>query len=196
MAEPRHNGPSTATVDVGPSRPTWRDWLGHDAPEPTEMLSREQLIDRLRADHINVTSATIALWQRRGLLPYPTKRREGTATIGYYPNWIATLVQELRRLQGSGLKLEQIGPHLRSLARQITAPTSVTRVISAHDEGVIGASETASVPRIPASAPDSFGPLAEALARIYRHEYGTAIQKVEVRLVDDRGNPVSFTFNV
>jgi DNA-binding transcriptional MerR regulator len=163
------------------------------------MLTREDLVDRLRAEGVDVTPDAIALWQRRGLLPYPTKRRKGTATVGYYPAWVADLVRELRRLQAEGMKLEQIVPHLRARANQIAKPVTVAvPVAAASGEAHAPQVQTRTVPATigVAIAPDSFGPLADALARIYRAQYGTGVAKVEIRLTDDRGNPVSFTFNV
>ena len=95
-----------------PTRPTWRDWVGPNAPEQAEMLTRNQLFTDLRADDSTSPTPQSHCGNDAGYSPYPTQRRENTTTTGYYPVWMADLVRELRRLQGEGLKLEQITQHL------------------------------------------------------------------------------------
>jgi hypothetical protein len=100
-------------------RERWRAWCPN-APEPKAFLTREHIIDRLHEDGIMVSSDAIALWQRRGLLPYPDKRREGTATIGYYPDWIVQVIRELRRFQGEGVRLRDMQVPLRRYAQHVS----------------------------------------------------------------------------
>ncbi len=43
-------------------------------------------------------------------------------------------------------------------------------------------------------SPSVFEPLATAIARAYRERYGTQITEVQIRLIDERGNPMDFSF--
>ena len=85
-------------------RATWRDWAP-DAPEPAELLTREELLDRLDATGTLVTANQLRYWQAAGLVPYPIKRRRGQAVYGYYPPWMIEFIRSLRDLQAR--KFEQ-----------------------------------------------------------------------------------------
>ncbi len=208
----------TESPPTKPLRQTWRDWAP-DAPEPDELLTRDELVERLRAEDVAVRPQDFLFWQRKGVLPYPVKRRSGTATTAYYARWVAGLVRELRRLQGQGYSLEEIRPRLRALARDLSSrqdasitgdtpnvsvsvPTGTFRAIHAHDTLAVGVEEQVSVSRTAgqsaaiAVAPVGFGPIAAALARIYEEAYGARIRVVEIRLVDERGNPLAFSFPI
>ncbi len=57
-----------------PKRETWRDWMSPEAPEPTELLSRDELVNQLRQEGIKVSAADLRNWQDDGIVPYGIRR--------------------------------------------------------------------------------------------------------------------------
>ena len=209
MSECVAQGKTPATeTRAKPTRQTWRDWAP-DAPEPPELWTRDDLAARLQAEDIAARPQDLLFWQRKGVVPYPVKKRQCNATTAYYAPCVAGLVRELRRLQGQGYSLEEIRPRLRVFARDLSrrqdasstgstpnvslsAPSGALHTSHVHDVVAIGAEERASVSTT--VAPVGFGPIATALARIYEEAYGARIRAVETRLVDERDNPSVFSF--
>ena len=80
-----------------PKRETWRDWMPEGFPQPSdeELVTRSELLDRLRSDPqrtIDITERTLRLWESEGILPGPIRQRHKGATRALYPPWYATLV--------------------------------------------------------------------------------------------------------
>ena len=106
-----------AAETTKPARETWRDWLPPDAPEP-ELLTREQLVARLREAGIDADVSDLRYWEYHGILPRPVRQRHDGATRAVYPDWFVWLVGLLREYQGRDNKsLQEIGPALRFAAR-------------------------------------------------------------------------------
>ncbi len=101
-----------------PPKETWLDWIGPLSREDIlrvalPMLTRGELLDRLHEKGFEATERDLAFWQRKGALPYPSKRRKGRTAISIYPVWLVDLVALLRQSQQYGLPLDQIGPMLK-----------------------------------------------------------------------------------
>ena len=111
----REEAAVAATAPTRPSRESWRDWAP-DAPEPAELLTREELLDRLAAEGLPVTGNQLRYWQTAGLVPYPIRRRLGQAVYAYYPAWMVELVRGLIDLRAQGHTLPQIRAILRAKA--------------------------------------------------------------------------------
>jgi len=192
-----------------PRQVTWVDWSNPDAEQPTDLMTRDELVQALNREGVQVTVRDLAFWQSNGAIPYPLKRRIQGVTQGYYPPWFAELIRELRRLQEDGRKLSEIRPALHALAQNL----SRQRHVSAHDQGRMTSTEHAhiqattghlSLKGLSAAvssgsgtlsvSPSVFEPLATAIARAYRERYGTQITEVQIRLIDERGNPMDFSF--
>jgi hypothetical protein len=98
-------------------RETWEDWLpeGSHVP-PQELITREELITTLRNLGVSITPVDLRNWQQAGVVPYGKRgwdeKTRKTRTL--YPPAMVTLIQRLRKLQGEGYKLQDIGPRLRS----------------------------------------------------------------------------------
>ncbi len=102
------------------NRETWRDWL----PAGTaagELLTREQILERLRRWRVEATEADLRYWEYEGILPRPVRRSHEGAVRAIYPAWFVPLVRELRHLQRSGLSLSEIAPRLRIHVRLMLA---------------------------------------------------------------------------
>lgn len=95
---------------------TWREWVG-DAGDPPE-LSRVEVLARIESLGLRFDLRTLRYWTTLGVLPRPTTLGK-SGTAGSYPEWIIDLIFQARRLQTSGLSLEQIRPRMRFEAVQL-----------------------------------------------------------------------------
>ena len=102
---------------------TWRDWAP-DAPEPSALLTRQELLDRLAREGFPTTGNQLRYWQTAGLVPYPVRRRQGQAVYAYYPPWMVEIVRALLDLRAHGDKLPQIRATLRGLAPAVANGSS------------------------------------------------------------------------
>ncbi len=176
---------------------TWRDppWSPVGAPEPDELMTRDELIEALNREGLGVSVGDLRNWQSAGVVPYAVKRWTGDATRGVYPGWMVDVVRDLRRLQGEGYKLRQIGPLLRTNERLRRAYAESTP---------LSGSERWAATNRPADLAD-IGPRLRAVAQSHELRTGTRICRVEavleldgddprllIRLHDDRGHPLTF----
>lgn len=207
------------------AKATWRDWAGPETlePDPSELLTRDELVTRLQGEGLKVTSHNLLSWQSRGFLPYPTKQRIGRASYAYYAPWVVDLVRELRRLQGEGKSLTEIRAHLLGMAQgrtgishpleatagsRLTGQAELGVDVSAADTGQIRGKESASIVVYPetqtrtatnvtaalVAAPKGLTHIATAIARMYEEQFGTRIARVEIGMTDENGTPFSFVF--
>ena len=85
------------------------------------LLTRGELLDRLREKGFDADDQDLAYWQRTGAIPYPTKRRKDKTTIAVYPIWMVELIELLRQGQQFGLNLKEIAPVLKPDVARFTA---------------------------------------------------------------------------
>jgi len=97
-------------------RITWRDWQPTGTPDPDELLTRVEFVSCMNDLGIDVDVRALLYWERLGTLPRGVRKRVNKATYVFYPRWLMRSVARLRRLQGSGMSLDQIGPRLREMA--------------------------------------------------------------------------------
>jgi DNA-binding transcriptional MerR regulator len=121
MSEPRRDASltttaSTQTLNTGEVtvdlRRDWRDWLPDGAPEP-QLITRDELIEWLADNGINLPTRTLESWHRQGVLPYPVRRKHGETVKALYPTWFITAIKHLRDSQDRGLSLDKIKPLMR-----------------------------------------------------------------------------------
>ncbi len=184
-----------------PKRETWRDWMSPEATEPTELLSRDELVNQLRQEGIKVSAADLRNWQDDGIVPYGIRRWYQGATRTLYPPWMADTIRELRELQAAGKALPQIKQDLRIAARQRTTPiplagtaigtSSSTATLTLSDSLRAEVTETASVVKTP--PPDIEAHLRQ-WAQAHEAVFGIKIARIDVSLVDERGHPLTFHF--
>ncbi len=193
-----------------PTKRTWRDWAP-DAPEPPDLLSRDELVERLAAEGVKASVRDLRNWQVAGAIPYGIRRWDGDAPRAMYPLWMADLVRELRAMQAQGIPLLEIGHRLQANAKTyaarrdasiagstpnigVSVPSGGQRGnLNVQDAGQIGAAESISVVASPAPPPDIPPRLLE-WARDHERTFGIKIAHVDVALVDEYGRPLSFQF--
>lgn len=103
--------------------PPWSD----DGALPERVLTREQLVERARANGAEVTARDLIYWETEGVLPRAVKRWHDGATRALYPPWATYFVVTLRRLQRDELPLRAIAeelrrPHHLAIARDAYRP--------------------------------------------------------------------------
>lgn len=185
-----------------PKRETWRDWMSPEAPEPTELLSRDELVNQLRQEGIKVSAADLRNWQDDGIVPYGIRRWYQGATRTLYPPWMAYTIRELREMQATGLALPEIKQRLRVAARQRTTPiplagtaigtSSSTATLTLSDSLSADVTETVSVVRTP---PPDIETHLRQWAQAHEAVFGIRIARIDVSLVDERGHPLTFHFD-
>jgi DNA-binding transcriptional MerR regulator len=118
---------ATAPAKAPPktNRATWLDWQRvavPEAPEPRELLTREEFVDRLNGIGLDIdVDSNLRYWERKGILPRAIRRGDGVTRTSrsYYPPWMIGLVILLRELQADGLSLPEIAQRLRAEAPRV-----------------------------------------------------------------------------
>ncbi len=187
-------GVAPAKPTAKPNKETWRDWLAEDAPEPTGLVTRDTLLDRLRNEGLGVGVYDLRNWQWAGIVPYGVSRwdPETRTTRAFYPPAMADIVRTLLARKADGHKLADLGPELRDQFRTLTSP----RRVEAKDRAAITATETAAAAVRPPALPTALAPALAELARNHERAFGGAIVAAEVRLIDDRGRPLAVRFDL
>lgn len=114
--------------DVQPvtkTRITWRDWQLPGTPDPDELLTREEMVERLKNLGIPVAHTTLRYWELIGVLPRGVRMRRNKVTGVYFPRWLLISIVLLRRLQELGWSLQKIASRLRETAPDAIHITSV-----------------------------------------------------------------------
>ena len=185
-------------TENGTKRLTWEAWLPPGAPHPgdDELLTRDELIERVKELGTPVTTNQLRYWENVGAFPRPVRRFWPTAgaVSALYPLWAAVLVPRLDEMRRDGVPWDEIGRDLRA-----RVPAAVSLTVA--DEGAIGSSDVAHVVKIPVAdativAASAIGDLAyaeriapalKAYARRYAAITGRAVATIEVRLADETG---------
>jgi len=97
----------------------WDDWLDPDSPPAQRTYTLPELLADLAQRGVSATENDLEFWQRRGVLPYPRRRRHDGATRALYPVAAAVVIQQLRLLQRQGYSLAQIATRVRRYARSM-----------------------------------------------------------------------------
>ena len=189
-----------------PNKETWRDWLPPGAPEPTDLLTRAELIEQLQAEGLSVSAFDLRNWQSAGIVPYGINRwdKETQATRTFYPLVMVDIIRTLRALQTNGHKLSDIGPMLLDQFGRILGSQKAlgsghdglpsVRHITVADAAVIRSSDAAHA-SVSTAPPGLKAQLVE-MARNHERAFGLTITHAEVRMVDDRGRPMVHRFDL
>jgi len=97
------------------NRETWQDppWTHPDESPQFNVLTRNQLIERVQENGFEVSTRDLIFWESEGILPRAVKQRHQGATRAVYPHWMTYYVVTLRELQRAGRSLEAIAEELR-----------------------------------------------------------------------------------
>jgi hypothetical protein len=110
-------------------RQPWTEWWpsGAEIPPDNSLFTAADIIGQLAGRGINVDSDDLQFWAFAGALPGPIRRRRDGATRGLYPDVFVQAVQELHRLQGEGVSLDdarwQIRSHFQKKALEDSNPS-------------------------------------------------------------------------
>jgi len=176
----------TATEETGAAlatdEGTWEDWMppGMRRPVDDELLTRAELVERLRQMNVAVTNRTLVHWETRGALPRPVRRWYRGATRATYAPWVAEAAAQVPRLRREGLSFPEIGERLRA------APAE--RRLASADAATVEATATATVDATPTAPSDADleGSLA-AFAQRYYAVSGIPVAAIEVRVTGANG---------
>ncbi len=163
--------PDQQVIDT---RAAWKRLLPSDSPEmaPERRISRDELIARLRDEGLSVTAFDLGNWQAAGVVPFGISRWDGRVTRTFYPPIMVDIVRSVRALQANGRKLAEIGPLLQE-----------------HFAGILGRdADNIDPPEFPHVLAD--------FARNHERIFGHQIVRAEVRLIDDRGIPSAYRFDL
>jgi hypothetical protein len=205
----RANG-RTMPAETTPQPETWADWLAGDesAPGAGELLTRDELLARLRDEGIIVSSHDLKNWQRLGVLPLGIPHRAGRSTHARYPPQAVIALALVRQLQSQGHTMADIRKILRGTFR---IPPEEGQIVVNRGAGTLALEHGRVIYRIApptatatgnAFAPDiilgKLDPPAglqdqvAAFARMAEQAYGGRIVRAELRLIDERGLPLKF----
>jgi len=98
---------------------TWRDWLPPGASPDPPTITRDQLLERLKARGIDLPERTLRSWEHAGVLPRAVVRRLGTTPHAFYPAGYEDIVENMHHWRNAPRNqrrpLRELGPAARSL---------------------------------------------------------------------------------
>ena len=169
--------PEQLRIDDDPTILTGEDIAGQVTTP--ELLTREEVVDRLLADHsIAVTANNLRAWQDRGILPRAIVRWRDGSKKALYPPWAVPVIARLVHYQRAGLPWQEITDRLR---REAVTQAAYHMGRRAHGTAPVSGYLHAY--------------LAE-YARAVERLTGKPVAAVEVRPLDPDGAPVGDGFTV
>ncbi|HEV2107659.1 MAG TPA: hypothetical protein VGR16_05305, partial [Thermomicrobiales bacterium] len=78
---------STIDAPAKQNRATWLDVLPEGTPplDIDSFLTRDEVVEELTEQGVDVDAGTLVYWERIGLLPRPIRRHRGGAPRALYP---------------------------------------------------------------------------------------------------------------
>jgi hypothetical protein len=170
----------TGTQATASDHQTWHDWLRRGGVDEatiaqTATLTRDELIERLAAGGVDVTAYDLQNWQQAGIVPHGIRRRHHGATRLLYPWWMVDIIRTLREFQREERSLNRIA--------QILVIQAIT--LAKHIDDL-------PLPSMPSD-------IETQIRRWVDHHvatYGIPIRYAEISLVDERGHPLTFRFDM
>lgn len=173
-----------------PKRETWKDWLPPGEPEPDVLFTRDAITDMANAMRPPkpIKPSDIRVWESRGILPRPIRRRHGNAQYALYPEWQANLARQVRVFQRQGYTLDEIKPRIRTHARVMFGlgdPADLETIRKSAGQRVVTSPEdlTLSAPMVTEL---------EQLAAVYELMTGENVVRAEVHLIADNGHAIRY----
>jgi len=151
-------------------------------PEPTDLITRDEVIARLRRRGVKVAARTLAHWESVGATPHPVRRWRDGAPRALYPDWVVDIaIQVPHFLRYEGLTLSEVGDALRG---QLWPPDAVVLL---PDGSRFGGTFFGGYPRILGKLTDA---ALVSLAENYCRATGVPIRHIAIQVVDDRGTGI------
>jgi len=106
-----------APVESVPVAVTWRDWLpaGTATPADDELITRGELLARLKDVGVELTPRTLQTWEQLGIMPRPTRRWHNGANRSFYPAWVVYIGRLADSLKTYGAPIEGIRERIRRM---------------------------------------------------------------------------------
>ena len=223
--------PRPAKTPTKPERETWQAWWS-ETIDPSELLTREEVLSQLEQDGVIVSTEDLRNWQRIGAIPFAVRRWHDGAVRALYHPGMPTVIRMLRDLQAHGEKMAEIRATLRATFRDKTLPFIISPPVAEAAGGTLAPTLTVRKPskgsghgHINGAAqkhgrwlgpdgptsldriePVSVEKRVEIPAELKRHVAGFArtseqalggrIVRAQVQLIDERGLPLVFEFDV
>ncbi len=164
------------SIDAPPKakRETWEDWLPPGASQPLNVITRDELIRRVRETGAELDSRDLIFWETEGVLPRPRKRWHDGAVRALYPEWAIYFVVTLRELQGAGHSLREISTLLRRKFHLSLATGAYNEIDSTETSTII-------------FHPEAFITALAAYARHHAGQVGREVARAQVTLFDKDG---------
>ncbi len=176
-----------------PNKATWRDWLPPGAPEPTDLLTRAEVLEQLRRRREDITERELRRWEYEGALPRAV--RQGRTGVARYPDWYVPLAKHVRHLRRLGFSLDQIRRRSRAYARYVLGindePNNpLDEEIRSHALGpIVAAPDDVDLPE-----PAKTG--LRRLAQWHERVTGVPTDHVDVWVVDAEGNQTRYPLSI
>lgn len=160
---------------------TWREMLARGGIDPEaidrlQTLTRDEVLDRLRDGGVEVSAYDLQNWQQAGIIPHGVRKRHEGATRLMYPWWMVDIIRTLRELQRSeSVPLSRLPQLLTLQALQLTKHRDQS-------------------PK--PTPPPEIEPILRRWAERHHDTYGITVRHVDVSLIDERGHPLTFRFDI
>lgn len=105
---------------------TWLDWFAGETSPPTEVMTRDELLEQLRRNGIDVNARTLMYWESKGVLPRPVRRYVGGSPKATYPAGWIDVVALVRTQQEDGDSLQEIEALVRAMGPGIVKAATWT----------------------------------------------------------------------
>jgi len=175
---------TTAPPKPKAPRESWADW----APDTGTLLTRQELVDALRALGVPVTERTIMYWEKVGALPRSVRRRYRGATRVVYPDWLVPLAARIPGLMRDHIPLHEIGAHLRPDGNAMTVAGPGRATASGGIATMTGTRSVPATANIAVEPSDAdLEPVLAWLARRYQQASGFAVARVKIQITDSGG---------
>jgi DNA-binding transcriptional MerR regulator len=167
--------PANTAEPRDPHPKTWRALMSPWWPDPEPLLTRGELVDRLRSTGVNITPRTLAFWEQQGVVPRAVRRFHNGKTQAVYPEWMIPLVTSVREMQQAGLSLEEIQGAIQVGidAGEWVLPPGVTRA-AVHDRW-----------RDYHDLAEALGPVVAELSRRWERATGRNLTAVSIQFCDE-----------
>lgn len=163
-----------------PKHETWLDWLSPGQAEPRPLITREELVERVRELGVKAGPGDIRFWESEGILPRAVKRWHNGATRALYPNWMPYVVVSLRDHQANGVPLSEIAERLRATFYRSGEKAGGSALITNVEQSVLVFGHEAMQPAL------------LAYIRRFEQRTGKKVGSVEVRLLDWQNNQLDY----
>lgn len=94
---------------------SWYDWF--PTRTPRDLVSREELLARLRERGIEISERTLTYWELKNVIPRPIRQRQAGAkgaARALYPLFAVDTIAKVRSLQDNGISLRAITSMMNS----------------------------------------------------------------------------------